>query len=76
MTRTVEILSRHPVTEQAERVMLAADPATSEDASEVFYAVIPDQMTTWLQHHQPGAAFRRVLHRAALVLMAAAVDHE
>lgn len=76
MTRTVEILSRHPVADRATDAMLAADPTTAEDASEVFYAAVLDQMTTWLQLHQPGAAFRRVLHRAGLGLMAAAVDHD
>ena len=76
MTRTVEILSRHPAADTATAAMLAADPATAEDASELFYTAILDQLATWLQHHQPSAAFRRVLHRAGLGLSAAAVNHE
>jgi exoribonuclease R len=76
MTRTVEILSRHPAADTATNAMLAANPTTAEDASEVFYSAVLDQMATWLQHHQPSAAFRRVLHRAGLGLSAAAVDHE
>lgn len=76
MTNTAEILSRHPAADAAERVMLAADPTTVEDASEVFYSAVIDQLTTWLQHHEPSAAFRRVLHRAGLGLCAAAVVDE
>ena len=76
MNRNVAILSNHPAAEAAERVMLAADPATAEDGSEVFYAAILDQLATWLQHHQPSAAFRHVLRREGLGLSAAAVNHE
>lgn len=70
MIRSVETLDTHPI-----GAMLAANPKTAEDASELFYALVLDQLERWLQHHEPTEAFVRVLKRTAPGLWAATATH-